>query len=99
MNSTCHAIALMGPGDRWGHMGDGGWSGGMWLGGALMALLWVAAITVLVLLALRVSADLRTAAHPKDRAGTENAQRILAERYAHGEIDTQEYEERLAKLR
>jgi putative membrane protein len=75
----------------WDHhgWGDVGW---MWLWGGLMMVLWVALIVGAVwLLATR---PWWRAPPPADRA-----REILAERYARGEISTEEYHERLDALR
>lgn len=70
-----------------GHMW--GWSGDwMWI---WMLLFWAA------LVALAVGLFHRT--DPGRRDDRDPAREILAKRYARGEIDTDEYEERLAALR
>ncbi len=69
----------------WDHMS--GWGGGwMWLWGTLMMLSWVAIIAGAVWVVLR------------GRDGRSRAQDLLEERYARGEIDTEEYRERLEQL-
>ncbi len=77
--------------DGWGHMN--GWGGGwMWLWGTLMMLSWVAIIAGAVWLASR----------GRDQApggGATRARGILDERYARGEVTTEEYRERLDQLR
>lgn len=81
---------LAGPGGEWGThwVGAGGWP---WL----WPLLWVAliaVIAVLLWLALNGSRGGR-------RSGIDRAKDLLAERYARGEITTDEYRERLDQLR
>lgn len=74
-------------GDGWyDHMAgwDGGW---MWFWGMLMMLGWVVIIAMAVWLVQR-SQDSR-------RSTSGRAREILDERYARGEIDAQEYRERL----
>ncbi|MEZ5170656.1 MAG: SHOCT domain-containing protein [Acidimicrobiia bacterium] len=75
----------------WGHMD--GWGGGwMWLWGSLMMIFWVAVIGIAVWLVMR----------GQDRGPRERGERpreILAERYARGELTTDEYHERLEALR
>jgi putative membrane protein len=72
-----------------GHMwGGGGW---MWLWGTLMMLFFVGVIAVIVWLLIRASHS--------GASGSNPARRILDERYARGEIDTDDYEARLEKLR
>jgi putative membrane protein len=80
--------------DRWGHMDgwDGGW---MWLWGIAMTVLFV----VLVVWVVRTIAgghgsSQTTPPDPRDRA-----REILAERYARGELTTEEYRERVDQLR
>ncbi|MCZ7531270.1 MAG: SHOCT domain-containing protein [Acidimicrobiia bacterium] len=78
-------------GDGWGHMD--GWGGGwMWLWGFLMMTFWIAVIGLAVWLVMR----------GQDRGTRERNDRpreILAERYARGELSTDEYHERLEALR
>jgi putative membrane protein len=66
--------------------GDHGW----W---PLWPLLWIAVIGTAVWLLVR-----RRGAHDGPR-GVERAREILAERYARGEITSDEYRERLEQLR
>lgn len=74
--------------DGWGHMD--GWGGGwMWLWGSLMMLSWVAIIAAAVWFLGR----------SRDRAGPGRAREILDERYARGELTTEEYRERVDQLR
>jgi putative membrane protein len=84
-------VVLASVDDRWGHMG--GWGGGwMWLWGLVITALFVVLIVWLV---RTVSADGRTP--PRDPA--DRAREILAERYARGELTTEEYRERIEQLR
>jgi putative membrane protein len=69
---------------------DGG--GSWWLWGPLAVLFWVAVTAAVVWLVLRHNR--RNQPSPLDRART-----ILAERYARGEIDNEEYERRVDHLR
>ena len=74
--------------DGWGHMD--GWGGGwMWLWGTLMMFSWVAIILAAVWLANRTRTD-------TSRPST--ARTILDERYARGDLTTEEYRERLDHL-
>ena len=78
--------------DRYdGHMmwDGGGW---MWLWGSLMMLAVVAAVLVGVWLVVRGTRQ------PEPRPG-DRARDILADRYARGELSTDEYHERLDALR
>ena len=68
--------------------GDG-W-GGMILG-PLMMIVFLAAVVVLVMVAIRW---LGAAGHPAAPAGRTGALDVLKDRFARGEIDKDEYEER-----
>ena len=66
-----------------------GWGGGwMWLWGTLMVLAWAAIIAGAV----------RFMARPSRERGSSRARDILDERYASGELTTEEYRERLDHL-
>lgn len=77
----------------YGHMdGAGGW---MWLWGSLMMVFWVAVIGGVIWLLVRNlggGGSGTSAAHRR-------AREVLAERYARGEMTTEEYRERLDALR
>ena len=75
--------------DRY-EMMDGG-NGWMWLWGGMMLLLTVVVIGALVWAVARAP---RIAPQPHDRAHA-----ILAERFARGEITSEEYQERAQHLR
>jgi putative membrane protein len=72
----------------YGNMMDGG--GGWWIWGTLMMIVAIALIAVVVWLIARNSRA--------DDGRSSSARDILSERYARGEIDSEEYEERLSKL-
>lgn len=79
-----------------GHMGGrghmGGWgSGWMWLWGALVVVACVAIAAFVVWLIARDRGATGT--------GQSRARQILDERYARGEISTEEYRERVDQLR
>lgn len=61
---------------------------------AWMSLIWLVALAVIALVVWLV---IRATHHPA--GGTRSARDILSERYAKGEIDHDEYEERLSRLR
>lgn len=83
--------ALAANDDRWNHMD--GWGGGwMWLWGVAMMALLVVLLLWLVRAASGKPAPPQS--HPSDRA-----REILAERYARGELTTEEYRERAEQLR
>jgi len=89
-------------------MGNGyGMNGGMgW--GWIFGLITIIGIVLLVVLVVRVigggirrgpsSARAADVAEPAPSTGRSRARQILTERYARGEIDTAEYEERLRNL-
>jgi putative membrane protein len=87
--STALATQMLGQSDDgWGHMD--GWGGGwMWLWGTLIMLSWVAVIAAAVWLVARSLGVSRP----------NRAREILDERYARGELSTDEYRERLDQLR
>lgn len=75
----------------WGHMG--GWGGGwMWLWGVAMMVLFATLLIWLVR-----GTDRSTASPTHDPA--DRAKAILAERYANGDLSTEEYRERASELR
>jgi len=67
----------------------GGWG---WLWGLIVLLGWVAVIATVVWFVVRST-------RPGERSGVDRAREVLAERYARGELTTQEYRERLEQLR
>lgn len=76
----------------WNHMS--GWGGGwMWVWGTLMMLTWVAVIAGAVWLVAR------GLGRPEGGGGGSRAREILDERYARGDLSTEEYRERLQALR
>ena len=78
---------------RWDHMD--GWGGGwMWLWGIAMMALFVVLIIWLVRATSGGQGSAAPPSHPSDRA-----REILAERYARGELTTEEYHERTQQLR
>jgi putative membrane protein len=77
-------------GERWrSGWGAGGWG---WLWGPIVLLAWVAVIAAVVWFVAR-------SARPRDRSGIDRAREVLAERYARGELTTDEYRERVEQLR
>lgn len=80
----------------YGWYGDGGGIGG-WLVMALMMLVfWGGVVAIFVLLLRRTHTDERTSSL---RPSHHDAERILNERFARGEIDEVEYSARRAALR
>lgn len=85
------------PGDM-GPIGwHGGWGWGHMLFGSLMMLLLLAAIVVLIALIIRWIGSSPHA--PRSAPEQNRALAILEERYARGEIDKEEFEERRRTLR
>ncbi len=78
-------------------MWHSGWGGGGMIfgGGLLMAAFWVVVIVLIVLLVRRLGGA-APPHHPEQARPT--ALDILRERYARGEIDKEEYEERRKTL-
>ena len=81
----------MGP----GMMGDWGFIG--WFGGLFVLLIWILSIVGLIMLIklLIQAIKLKKAPYPN---GSTRAIEILNERYARGEIDKQEFEEKKRDL-
>jgi putative membrane protein len=77
---------LLTHGDGWGR--DGGW---WWLFGPLMLAFWIGITAAAVWFVTRTFRQ-------QPRTATERAADVLAERYARGEISTEEYRERLDQL-
>lgn len=75
-----------------GYGGMGGWG---WLFMLLSSLTFVALIGVAVWLLVRATGPGGT---PQPRDTTGSAREILAQRYARGEIDEQDYQQRLKTL-
>ena len=73
-------------------MGEGPAAGGGWLWGPIVLLLWARLIATVVWFVAR-------SARPPKRSDVERARDVLAERYAGGELTTDEYRERLEQLR
>jgi putative membrane protein len=77
-----------------GHMWNSGWHG--WFLGPIMMIIFIAVAVVVVVLLVRWLGGGNAGATEAPRGKT--ALDILKERYARGEIDTQEYEERRRAL-
>lgn len=91
MDTAYRLIALAsfagnGPGHMWG--AGGGW---MWIWGPVMTLLWIALIAGAAWFLIR---NIR----PRERSSIDRAKEILAERYARGEMTSEEYRERLDQM-
>ncbi len=87
------AARILADADGYDHMN--GWGGGwMWLWGVAMMVLFVVLIAWLV----RASDGAVRTTHPAQPEPTARAREILAERYAGGELSTEEYRERVSEL-
>ncbi|MEU6786621.1 SHOCT domain-containing protein [Nonomuraea angiospora] len=58
-------------------------------------LFWLALIALVVWLVVRAATD-RSQSSRVERSGVDRARDVLAERYARGEISTEEYQDRLS---
>ena len=84
-----------------GYYGHGHMMGGVmghWLWGPLMMILAVAAIVAIVVLVVRWMGGPPGTGHAPQGPTTKSPVDILKERYARGEIDTKEFEERRKAL-
>jgi len=89
--------ALAQPGEDGGWMWHSGWGwGGMIFGGGLLMVAFWAVVIVLIVLLVRWLGGSAATHHPDQARPT--ALDILRERYARGEIDKEEYEERRRTL-
>lgn len=79
---------------RYHHMGEG-WMGGGWIAGTLMMILFFAGLAALVVLVIRA---LKNDQGPGSANHRQSAREILEERFARGEIDRAEFEERRSVL-
>ncbi|MET7336135.1 SHOCT domain-containing protein [Nonomuraea sp. NPDC005650] len=87
-------LSAIDPWDGWGHMWGAGWG---WLWSGFMMLFWLALVALVVWLVVRAAMDRRQSS-PVERSGVDRARDVLAERYARGEISTEEYQDRLTHL-
>ncbi|MEX0657867.1 MAG: hypothetical protein WD080_01925 [Egibacteraceae bacterium] len=91
---TPTGIVILAQRTEWGsHMMDGWGAGWMWA----MSLFWMLLLVALVVGI--VWAVTRTGRPPERPEGAGRAREILDERYARGEVSTEEYRERLDALR
>jgi putative membrane protein len=87
---------MMGP-NGGGMLGQGGW-GTWWILGMLVPLLFLGGLIALI---AWVIVDLASGGHRESTPGTtreDSAEEILRQRFARGEIDAKEYEERRRTL-
>lgn len=79
--------------------GDGwGWAGWILMTVGMVAF-WALLITAIVLAIRYLTSSRGSPASPPPSTGQAHAEAVLAERFARGEIDEQEYRQRLALLR
>lgn len=87
---TSHAVGLIANDHGWGHMD--GWGGGwMWLWG-------LAAMVLIVVLVVVLARAIAGSNGSRSVDQSDRARAILSERYARGELSTEEYRERLTEL-
>jgi putative membrane protein len=85
MMSAIHGAAIGAqPYDRWDHMDGWGW---MWVGGLVWLIVLAGLIGLVTWLVIRGTG-------PSSRSPHTDAKRILAERFARGEIDEDEFRRR-----
>lgn len=82
--------------DGWGHMGDWGWGWGI-VGMLMMTVFW-GAVILLFVYALRGSILRSDQSSTTPLPQQDRALSVLQERYARGEIDRDEFEERRRTL-
>jgi putative membrane protein len=81
-------------------MDDGHWGWGSWiLTTGTTIVFWALVITAVVVLARYLLSLSQRPAGTTHAGGAGNAEQVLAERYARGEIDDEEYQRRLGLLR
>lgn len=81
-------------------MMNGYWMNGFWMGGGwLFGLLITAGIVLLIILLLRTRGGVAPRAQGgQARQGSSSARLLLDERYARGDLTTEEYQERIRVL-
>lgn len=92
LGAVSPAWSQTGPGDHWMWRSHWGW-GGMWPGGVGMLLFW-GVIILLIVLVVRGLSGGRADRGASSAPAANSALQILQERFARGEIDKDEYEER-----
>ena len=80
--------------DGWNH---GGWGSGQWIAmGLMMVVFWAAVVAVVIALFRRTGPQ---SDHPTGGSRQRDAEHILSERFARGEIDEEEFVRRRDALR
>ena len=110
-NTTVGLTATHSPSNALGHsesgrlvsmmmMDDGHWGWGGWLlTTGTTIVFWALVVTAVVILARYLLSLSQRPTGTSRAAGASNAEQVLAERYARGEIDDEEYQRRLGLLR
>jgi putative membrane protein len=80
-----------------GWYGGWGWGGGL-LFGPILGVFWIVAAAVVIWLVWRSRGNWYRGGGAGGPGGVDRARDILAERYARGELTTEEYRERLDQL-
>ncbi len=83
-------------GNGWG---NGGWGWGAWVFMAIMMVIFFALIAAVLVALIRPGSWRGNGAGPQTDARSNDAMRILDERFARGEIDADEYARRRDVLR
>jgi putative membrane protein len=96
--TTLRELATQWRGYEWGHGPGmmGGAYGMGWFGGIIMIAFWIAVIIGIVLLIRWLIISTRTTSH--GTSSGESALEILKKRYARGEINKEEFEEKKRDL-
>ena len=82
--------------DGWG---DGGWGWGAWVSVTVMMVSFFAVIAAVLLVLVRFGSRAGDGAAPRAVGGTDDALRLLDERFARGDIDADDYTKRRDLLR
>ena len=78
---------------------NGGWGWGAWIFMAIMMLIFFALAAAAVVALIRASDRRRPQMAPPPATGSDDALRLLDERFARGDIDTDDYTKRRELLR
>lgn len=91
MNTLTGAAIVVAHSPGWNQ--NGPWGGEYWwIGRLVMMVVWIALIVLAIWW-------FRRSTWRREPSGIERARGVLAERYARGEISTEEYHERLEQMR
>ena len=87
-----------GDGWMWNHGWGWGWGGWIMMG-LLMVVFWAVVITLVILAVRYFASDRGSVGTSRPGPGPNRAEDLLAERFARGEIDEDEFRQRMALLR